>query len=166
MTFELGGFQLVSGYLASHDDLEGALAERQFWGLMLGACGVTVTEILVGETVESIAAPVEFFLQGDHLTQQGEGLTFICVESGAGQGKACSQLVGQMRVPFLRETIQGGGEIEGLVLGDRKLLQAGARELIEILECDGGLTCASLINRTAFVVEDLFHPEAGCRAVE
>ena len=73
----------------------------------LVAAGVAVAEILVGDAVESVATPVEFFLQGDHAAQQGCCLIFVGIESGAGQREVFGQLPGQVRLPLLGQVIQG-----------------------------------------------------------
>jgi hypothetical protein len=69
MAFEPGDLQGTGGHAAGHDDLEGALAEDEFRWLGLVADRVAVTGVLVGDAVEGIAMPVEFLLQGDHLTE-------------------------------------------------------------------------------------------------
>ena len=116
MALEPGGFQLASGHLAGHDDLEGALAQVDVGWVELVAAGVAVAEVLVGDAVEGVAAPVEFFLQGDHAAEQGCGLVSVFIESCAGQREVCGQLRGQVLLPLLGQTVQVGGEVQGFVL--------------------------------------------------
>ena len=114
MPLEPGGFQLTSGHFAGHDDLEGALAQGDGgWGELIAA-GVAVAEVLVGDAVQGVAAPVEFFLQGDHAAQQGCGLVFVGIESRTGQREMFCQLPGQVRLPLLGQAVQGSGEVQGL----------------------------------------------------
>ena len=115
MPLEPGGFQLTSGHFAGHDDLEGALAQGNCGWVELVAAGVAVAEIMVSDAVQGIAAPVEFFLQGDHAAQQGCGLVFVGIESGTGQREMFCQLPGQVRLPLLSQAIQGSGEVQGFV---------------------------------------------------
>ena len=129
--------------------------------------GVAVAEVLVGDAVEAIAAPVEFFLQGDHAGAAGlQPASYVSSRAARDSGKCAASWAGQVRLPFLGQAIQGSGEVQGFVCGNGKLLQAGAGELIEVFKCDGGLTCSLLIHCTAFIMEDLLHPKARRGTVE
>jgi hypothetical protein len=65
--------------------------------------------------------------------------------------------------------VERGCEEAGLVGGiggDRKTLEPGAGELVEVLERDRGLARPFVIDGAALVVEHLLHPETGGRAIE
>src|SRR5262249_313488 len=99
-----------------------ALAEGNGGRVELVAAGVAVAEVLVGDAVECVATPVEFFLQDDHATQQGCGLVSMGIESGTGQGEVFCQLPGQGRLPLPGQVIQVRGEVQGFVCYDGEFL--------------------------------------------
>lgn len=74
MALEPGGLQVSGGDLATHANLEGALAELQGWGWF------GIGEVAIAQAVVLVALPVEFFLQGDHLGKGVLPVAFAAVE--------------------------------------------------------------------------------------
>jgi hypothetical protein len=84
VAFEPGGFEVAGSHLARHDNLEGALARVNGGWFEPVPTGVMVAEILVGNAVEDIAAPVEFLLQDDHTAKQSCSSVFMGIEGFTG----------------------------------------------------------------------------------
>ena len=68
VALEPGCSGLARRHTTGQCDLEWAFAELDLRG------SGTVAEVFLGEAVELVVAPVEFFLEGDHLAEQGLGL--------------------------------------------------------------------------------------------
>jgi len=62
-----GRVQFASSHLPHRDDFEGTLAEFERRRVTV------VCQVIVDQVVETVDLPVEFFLEGDHLTTQEAG---------------------------------------------------------------------------------------------
>jgi hypothetical protein len=67
---EPGGVQVLVAHPAGQDDLEGAMAEFHVGASLWLACGFGqasgLPPLVVEQTIETVALPVEVFLQGEH----------------------------------------------------------------------------------------------------
>ena len=82
MPLEPSRLQFASSHLASYDDLKGALTKLNWWWLLV------VSEVFSDQVVQPVALSVEFFLEGDHATEQISRLVFVFNKKSLRKGKA------------------------------------------------------------------------------
>ncbi len=179
---EPGGLQLAPGHAPGQHDLEGALAQLDLrrLGRLQGRRGTgrrmgkaqrahrvgPVTRRVRQEPVEPITAPVQLLLQGDHPAAEGQRPLPGGVQGGAGGGLPGAEGGGEAGGEVLGEGVQAAGEVGGVGFGEGELLEAGAGELVEVLEGVRRLSGSLGVHRAALVMEHLLHPEARRRAVQ
>src|SRR5208337_66686 len=111
MPLEPSCFQIALSHLASHDDLERPLAQREFPEVVAVA-----SHVLAEEAIEVVALPVEFFLQGDHPAPEACRQSSCLFQTGLRGRRSQNDRIRERGVVVLSHSIQQAGEWEWLLI--------------------------------------------------